>query len=90
MDAEQWFYKFEGKPHGPFNAVQFEKLVRVRTVSPDTEVSNDGKTWQTLAAALASPADDADATDWMNAPTLMPGDVPPPTGHTDKKAAPPG
>jgi hypothetical protein len=76
MPPEQWFYRLEGKPHGPFNVAQFQKLIRGHTVTPETEVSTDGQTWQTLRAALAAPP--ADPQDWMKAPTLLPGEVPVP------------
>ena len=74
MLADQWFYRLDGRPHGPFTPAQFEKLIRGHTVALDTEVSTDGQTWKTLRAALADvppdPAPRADV-DWMNAPTRL-------------------
>jgi hypothetical protein len=89
MTGDLWYYRLDGQSHGPFNSVQFAKLIRGGTVSGDTEVSFDGQSWQTLSAALADvpadlPADSTtgapadappDSADWMNAPTLMPGDI---------------
>ena len=77
MPADQWFYRLDGKPHGPFTAAQFEKLIRGKTVDADTEVSNDGKAWLTLRQALAMEPDQTqcDSAEWMNAPTLLPGQV---------------
>jgi hypothetical protein len=89
MSGDLWYYRLDGRSHGPFNSVQFAKLIRGGTVLPDTEVSFDGQSWQTLNAALAdvpadpptdppagSPADpSAEPLDWMNAPTLMPGEL---------------
>ena len=79
MTGDLWYYRLDGRSHGPFNSVQFAKLVRGGTVRADTEVSFDGQTWQTLRAALADvpdpPQPAEDPTDWMNAPTLMPGEL---------------
>ena len=83
MSAEQWFYRLDGEPRGPVSPVQCAKLIRGGTVLPDTEVSLDGQTWQTLRAALADVSSDqpGDTGSWMNAPTLIPGDVKlPPNG----------
>jgi len=94
MLPEQWFYRLDGRPHGPFTPAQFEKLIRGRTVTLATEVSTDGLTWKTLhellASASANPetsadstsadSTSADSTEWMNAPTRLP----------ENPAAPPG
>ncbi len=87
MPADQWFYRLDGKPHGPFTSAQFEKLIRGRTVMPDTEVSNDGLTWQTLRQAMAGGPANApvDPADWMNAPTLLLGGEKSPSEGTDEK-----
>ncbi len=77
MLADQWFYRFDGRPHGPFTLAQFEKLVRGHAVALDTEVSTDGQNWKPLRAVLAEAPPDPEPTtnaDWMNAPTLLPGD----------------
>ena len=87
MLASQWYYRLDGKPHGPFTAAQFEKLIRGKAVDAETEVSNDGKTWLTLRQTLAQEPDQTqcDSAEWMNAPTLLPGQVrvaiPPPTNE---------
>jgi hypothetical protein len=98
MTGDLWYYRLDGRSHGPFNSVQFAKLIRGGTVRGDTEVSFDGQSWQTLQDALAdvpadppdgaSPAPAADSTDWMNAPTLMPGDVKLPPDWKDKPEPP--
>ncbi len=93
MATEQWYYRLDGKAHGPFTPFQFDKLIRGHTVTPDTEVSTDGKTWQTLRAALTPVAEDSppNAADWMNATTLLPSDARlPPVEKPEKKADPPG
>jgi GYF domain 2 len=93
MPTEQWYYRLDGKPHGPFTAAQFEKLIRGHTVVPETEVSTDGQTWQTLRQAMAGVPADApvDPAEWMNAPTLVPGEVRLPPGWKDeRKPDPPG
>lgn len=74
MPVEQWYYRLDGKPHGPFTVAQFEKLIRGRAVEPDTEVSNDGLRWRTLRAVYAGePADPPDdPADWMTAQTHFP------------------
>ena len=75
MPAEEWYYRLDGVARGPFSEAQFQKLVRTRTVTPDTEVSHDGQTWQTLRAAMAgTPPDQPINDDWMNAPTLTPAE----------------
>ena len=77
MLAEHWFYRLDGRPHGPFTPMQFEKLIRGHTVTLDTEVSSDGRTWKTLRATMTGePPDESPPTDadWMNAPTLLPND----------------
>jgi hypothetical protein len=90
MPAEQWYYRLDGRPHGPFNSVQFEKLIRGKTVTPDTDVSRDGKAWQSLRDLLAGvPADDPSDTstsEWLNTPTLVPGEITLPAGLTTDKA----
>lgn len=86
MSDEQWFYRLDGRPHGPFNPVQFEKLIRVKTVTPDTEVSTDGRAWRTLREALADVP--TDPPDWMTAPTLMPGQVRAPLPRPNPPPAP--
>jgi len=74
-----------GKPHGPFNIAQFEKLIRGNAVSLDTEVSADGKAWLTLREALAG-LPDANSSGWADNPTLLPGDVKlPPLRRGDPK-----
>ena len=74
MPAEEWYYRLGGVARGPFSEAQFQKLIRTRTVTSDTEVSHDGQTWQTLRAAMAGvpPGQPVDPDDWMNAPTLTP------------------
>lgn len=78
MLADHWYYRLDGRPRGPFTLAQFEKLVRGQAVALDTEVSTDGRTWKPLHEALADapfdPAPPTNNTDWMNAPTLLPGD----------------
>jgi GYF domain 2 len=77
MPSDQWYYRLDGKPHGPFTNAQFEKLIRGHTVGPDTEVSTDGQTWQSLRQAMAGEPSDAadDPSDWMNATTLLPSQM---------------
>jgi hypothetical protein len=97
MSADQWFYRLDGRPHGPFTPAQFEKLIRGHAVSLDTEVSLDGHLWKplrdVLATMLASAPPDPEPAepipDWMNAPTLVPGDMPLPTS-AKPKTKPPG
>jgi len=73
MSGDQWFYRFGGRPHGPFTPTQFEKLIRGRAVTPDTEVSDDGHTWATLrevlTVGLARPVPAEPPAEWMEAPT---------------------
>jgi hypothetical protein len=88
MPTNEWYYRLDGKPHGPFTSAQFEKLIRGRTVGPDTEVSTDGHTWHSLRKALEGvPANEGvDSCEWMNAPTLLPGQVMlPPTPKGEQK-----
>jgi hypothetical protein len=83
MSADQWFYRLDGRPHGPFTPAQFEKLIRGQTVTLGTEVSIDGHTWKSLREALADvsartttdPEPASPIPDWMNAPTLILGDT---------------
>jgi hypothetical protein len=70
MSPEEWYYRLDGRPHGPFTPVQFEKLIRSSTVTLDTEVSTDGQAWRTLREVLAEPGDAGGC-----APTLIPGQV---------------
>jgi hypothetical protein len=89
MLADQWYYRIDGKSHGPFTVAQFEKLIRGKAVVAETEVSNDGKTWQTLLQTLDSVPSQPqpDSAEWMNAPTLLPGQVriiPPPPKEEKK------
>ena len=86
MTTGPWYYRLDGEVHGPFTLAQFEKLIRGKAVSPETEVSNDGQMWQTLRAAMSSTSDaPADSKDWMNAPTLIPGQLP----RLERKPDPP-
>lgn len=75
MLADQWYYRLDGRPHGPFAAAELEKLIRGRAITLETEVSSDGRRWRPLGDVLAEITPDPAATgddDWMNAPTLMP------------------
>jgi hypothetical protein len=89
MPAEQWYYRLDGRSHGPFTPVQFEKLIRGKTVTPTTDVSMDGKTWQTLRDHLAGiPADDptnSPPAELMDATTLIPSQIALPPGTIKKK-----
>lgn len=89
MNAEQWYYRMDGRPHGPFTLVQFEKLIRGKTIALNTIVSRDGKIWQSLRDLLAGvPAEDPSdsSTEWTNTSTLVPGDLAlPPEAMPDKK-----
>ena len=90
MPTEQWYYRLDGRAHGPFTSIQFEKLIRGKTVTPQTEVSLDGKNWRTLNSVLASisgvePADPS-PSELMNQATLLPGEVSlPPNWKEDLK-----
>jgi hypothetical protein len=92
MPAEQWYYRLDGRPHGPFTTVQFDKLIRGKTVTHNTDVSRDGKTWQSLRDLLAGvPADDppsSSTSEWLNTPTLVPGDIVLPPGAIPDKTKP--
>ena len=87
MSADLWYYRHDGKPHGPFTPAQFEKLIRGRTVTPDTEVSLDGQVWKPLRDIFPpAPEATSDAPpDWMTAPTLLPGDINLPPDWKSKK-----
>ena len=92
MPVEQWYYRLDGRPHGPFTTVQFEKLIRGKTITLNTDVSRDGRTWQTLRDVLAGvPAEDSSSStssEWTNTPTLVPGDIALPPGATPDKTKP--
>lgn len=83
MAAQLWYYRLDGRPHGPFTTIQFEKLIRGQAVLLTTDVSHDGISWRTLYDVLMSgvtpsdPADDASPDD-LNAKTLVPGQLVPP------------
>jgi hypothetical protein len=90
IPAEQWYYRLDGRPHGPFTTVQFEKLIRGKTITLNTDVSRDGRIWQSLRDVLAGvPADDpssSESSEWMNTSTLVPGDITlSPDSTSDKK-----
>jgi hypothetical protein len=78
MASNQWYYRLDGRPHGPFTVVQFEKLIRGNTILLGTEVSSDGKTWRALRDVLACiPLEEPlspSSSDWSNSQTLIPSE----------------
>jgi hypothetical protein len=89
MFTGQWYYRLDGRSHGPFTPVQFEKLIRGKTVTPSTDVSQDGKTWQSLRDLLAGESADpptAVHSDFMEQQTLLPGEcILPPGWRSEQK-----
>jgi hypothetical protein len=93
MAAELWYYRLDGRPHGPFSTVQFEKLIRGRAVLLSTDVSHDGMTWRSLRDMIESGVADEEPpcepkADEMNAQTLVPGQLVLPTELRQKAKKP--
>jgi hypothetical protein len=85
MPELKWYYLLDGVARGPFNAVQFEKLIRGKTVTAKTEVSQDGVTWRCFADFLAAAEEERSDSSIMNDVTLLPGEVRlPPDWKTQK------
>ena len=79
MTGDQWYYRLRGRPYGPFTPAQFRKLASGGTITRETEVSADGRTWRPWRDVESGVLPDPTAaSDSVLAPTRFAGGTAPP------------